>query len=152
MKKILQRNVGTELETQKFVVDFLHDFLRKEDNFTIFFRGGLGAGKTFIIRELLRLFGVKDKISSPTYVYVNEYDANDRSFAHFDLYRFEEPEMFFTKGFDEIADDNSVSCFVEWEEKITPETHRIFSGKKFIIEIRHGNSVGLRKIKVYRDE
>ncbi len=162
MKLILKKKIPNQEASQQFAQAFYCDFLAKEPNFTVFFEGGLGSGKTFLIREMLRCAGVKDEISSPTYIFLNEYTAphphplpqgeGKRRFAHFDFYRFKDPAEFFARGFGETAEDAQISKFVEWPEKITPETEKSFSGKRYTIIIKHGVGVGMREISVISDD
>ena len=49
--------------------------------------GGLGAGKTAIVRGLYEGLGIGARVSSPTFTIVNEYPGNVPLF-HFDMYRF----------------------------------------------------------------
>jgi tRNA threonylcarbamoyladenosine biosynthesis protein TsaE len=90
--------------------------------------GPLGAGKTSIIRALLRsCCGITGTITSPTFTYVNEY-TNDRDehFYHFDLYRIGSIEEFQAQGFDEYLYQANSWAFIEWPEVIMPLlTHNV---------------------------
>ena len=154
MKKILDKKILNHQATELFAKNLHKNYLSKDDNFTIFFEGGLGAGKTFVIREILGHFGIKEDITSPTYIFVNEYkkESPRLEFAHFDLYRLKGDEDFFAHGFDEIAENEKICKLVEWPEKISREIQKGFSGTAYFINIKHGISAGLRTIKVYRDE
>ncbi|MBT3349295.1 tRNA (adenosine(37)-N6)-threonylcarbamoyltransferase complex ATPase subunit type 1 TsaE [bacterium] len=148
MKKVLEQTIPHQKSTQDFAKKLVDEFLAGEKNFTIFFEGGLGTGKTFLVREILKNFGVTEKVSSPTFIFVNEFHAGERKWAHFDLYRLKNQDEFFARGFDEIAVDETVSKFVEWPERIGADVQRHFSGKHFIVQISHGVGAGMRKIKL----
>lgn len=87
---------------------------------TIFtFVGPLGAGKTTMIKEILKQCGVTQDITSPTFGYVNSYEAQSgRVFNHFDLYRIGSVDEFVTAGFDELLHNPNGICFIEWPQVI----------------------------------
>lgn len=85
------------------------------------FQGPLGAGKTTLVRALLRRAGIQEVISSPTFSYVNIYkNAQGETFYHFDLYRLRTLDDFFQAGFDEYLNMPNSWCFIEWPEIIWP--------------------------------
>lgn len=49
--------------------------------------GGLGTGKTFLARAILRAAGATVRVSSPTFVLAQEYETPRGAFVHADLYR-----------------------------------------------------------------
>lgn len=85
----------------------------------IAFTGDLGAGKTALTRGLARGLGVLDRVTSPTYTLVNEYDTGRLPLFHFDLYRLEQAEEVYDIGWEDYLTRGGV-CAVEWSEKIAP--------------------------------
>jgi len=88
-------------------------FLKK----IITFHAPMGAGKTTLIKEIVKELGVNDNSSSPTFSLVNEYKTSqDETLYHFDLYRLNSEEEGYDMGLDEyFYSDNW--CFIEWPEK-----------------------------------
>ncbi len=84
----------------------------------IYLRGELGAGKTTLVRGLLRALGHRGPVRSPTYTLVELYDVSSLHLQHFDFYRFHDPREWIDAGFRETFDDRNVSL-VEWPEKAT---------------------------------
>jgi len=82
----------------------------------IFLRGELGAGKTTLVRGLLRGLGYAGPVKSPTYTIVEPYELNGLSVAHFDLYRIADPEELSLIGADEILALPGIKC-IEWPER-----------------------------------
>lgn len=80
----------------------------------ILLKGGLGMGKTRFTQGIGRAVGY-DRVKSPTFVIMNEYDA-DVPFLHVDLYRLEGEGEIESLGIEEYLDDG-FSAAVEWAEK-----------------------------------
>lgn len=78
--------------------------------------GDLGAGKTTLVRGVLRGLGYTGRVKSPTYPLLETYQVGQLAVAHFDLYRLESPEAFIEAGFDEYVAGPGV-CFVEWPDR-----------------------------------
>jgi len=78
--------------------------------------GDLGAGKTTLVRALLRERGYAGSVKSPTYSLVEVYVISSLYWYHFDFYRFESPEEFHDAGLGDDFNESSI-CLVEWPEK-----------------------------------
>ena len=83
----------------------------------IAFTGDLGAGKTAFTRGLARGLGIRDRVSSPTYTIVNEYEG-DIPLFHFDMYRLGSSEELFDIGWEDYLDRGGILA-VEWSERIS---------------------------------
>ena len=78
--------------------------------------GELGSGKTKFTEGFLRYFGLDNEISSPTFNIVNEYKKDDIKIYHFDVYRLEDVDEFYSIGGEEYF--SSGICIIEWGELI----------------------------------
>ena len=82
----------------------------------IHLHGELGAGKTTLVRGLLRALGHTGPVKSPTYTLVELYVISGYSLYHFDFYRFNQPEEWYDAGLEEYFGGTAI-CLVEWPEK-----------------------------------
>ena len=81
----------------------------------LFLSGDLGAGKTTLVRGLLRELGWTGRVKSPTYALVELYAFSRLNLYHFDFYRFKGREEWVSSGFREHFNPESL-CIVEWPE------------------------------------
>ena len=81
----------------------------------LFLSGDLGAGKTTLVRGLLRELGWAGRVKSPTYSLVELYAVSRLNLYHFDFYRFKDREEWVCSGFREHFSPESL-CIVEWPE------------------------------------
>lgn len=79
-------------------------------------RGDLGAGKTTLVRHLLRALGVAGRVKSPTYAVVEPYELPALNVWHFDFYRFSNPREWEDAGFRDIFASPGLKL-AEWPEK-----------------------------------
>jgi tRNA threonylcarbamoyladenosine biosynthesis protein TsaE len=87
-------------------------------NKTLLFYGEMGVGKTTLIKEICKKLEVVDKISSPTFSLVNEYQTSkEETVYHFDFYRITKEEEAFDIGIEEYLYNNDW-CLIEWPQNV----------------------------------
>lgn len=89
-----------------------------EPGTVIAFTGDLGAGKTAFVRGLARGLGVRERVTSPTFTIVNEYEGGRLPLFHFDMYRLGSADELFDIGWEDYLDRGGV-CAVEWSENVS---------------------------------
>ena len=78
--------------------------------------GEIGAGKTAFVRLTAEALGVKEKVTSPSFVILNEYHSANIPIYHFDLYRLEHAGIStITDELREYSEGEKIT-FVEWAE------------------------------------
>lgn len=85
----------------------------------VYLEGDLGAGKTTLVRGLLRKLGTAGAVKSPTYTLVEPHVISGLNFYHFDFYRFNSPKEFLDAGLDEFFSGEGIRL-VEWPKRAAP--------------------------------
>ncbi|MDO8560916.1 MAG: tRNA (adenosine(37)-N6)-threonylcarbamoyltransferase complex ATPase subunit type 1 TsaE [bacterium] len=86
--------------------------------------GELGSGKTTLVQGLARLMGVKEKIHSPTFVFMKIYKVFPKkkllwkNLVHIDAYRFRGAKEAEILGVKEIFKNRQNLVVIEWPEKL----------------------------------
>ncbi len=89
----------------------------KMEHKILFLNGPIGSGKTTLIKNLCRQFGVKELVNSPTFSILNQYNYNDKKIFHFDFYRINNLKEIIEIGIHDYIDSQSI-CFIEWGDLI----------------------------------
>ena len=106
---------NSELETEELGARLA---ARLEPGAVVAFTGDLGAGKTALTRGLARGLGIPDRVTSPTFTIVNEYEGGRLPLFHFDMYRLASSEELFDIGWEDYLVRGGV-CAVEWSENVS---------------------------------
>lgn len=109
------------VNNEKETIEFAKEFKKKiKGSKNICLVGDLGSGKTVLARSLIKSFGVKDQITSPTFTLLKTYDINDKKIKrinHFDIYRIGEKDLEDIGFFDYVYDENAINI-IEWADLI----------------------------------
>lgn len=87
-------------------------------------KGNLGAGKTTFVQAVSEALGVKEHVTSPTFVLARRYDTAHPTFTslvHIDAYRLSDDAKD-TIGFAEYLANPHNLVLVEWPENLPKET------------------------------
>ena len=118
--EILVKNLG---ELEKFSYSFLDKLQPTKSKATVVtLSGDLGSGKTAFVKIAAQYFGVKESVTSPTFVLIKYYSLNAKRYIlliHIDAYRLKNANELLRLRFDELVDDPKNIIFIEWPENVT---------------------------------
>ena len=112
--EIFKQKCTTLEETKKLAEKFAG--IVKDNGCFVNLFGEIGAGKTAFVRFVAESLGVREKVTSPSFVILNEYHSASIPVYHFDLYRLENVGIStITEELREYSEGEKIT-FVEWAE------------------------------------
>ena len=94
---------------------------RLEPGAVLTLQGDLGTGKTVLIRGICRSLKVRERVTSPTFIFMNEYHGekggDSLKIYHFDFYRINSIKEVEAFDLDDYFGKDNISV-IEWPEKI----------------------------------
>lgn len=111
----MQKTTNSPQETKKLASDFARK-LKGGEIIALF--GDLGSGKTTFVQGLAKGLGVKERITSPTFIILNLHKAKkELELAHFDLYRLNNEADLEGIGATDYLGKKNIISVIEWSEK-----------------------------------
>lgn len=107
------------------------------------FTGDLGAGKTAFVSGMAEGLGMEERVTSPTFTIVNEYEGGRLPLFHFDMYRLGSADELFHIGWEDYLARNGV-CAVEWSENVD----EALDGDTIRVDISRGEDDNTRIITI----
>jgi tRNA threonylcarbamoyladenosine biosynthesis protein TsaE len=137
-------------QTQKLGEILAKEILKtvpKKTAFIIGLEGDLGGGKTTFLQGFAKGLGIKQKITSPTFVIMKRFQLNNltikqfNNFYHIDCYRIKKPKEILDLDFKEIISNPKNIVAIEWSDRV----RKILPGGTLILKFQF---VGPRKRKI----
>lgn len=116
MQEFISHNLA---DTEKIAQNLLSNL---GDKSILALSGSLGAGKTTFVKFLAAVLGVKENITSPTFVLLKVYELEKqfyKKFVHVDCYRLDGNEDLADIGLQDYVSDSSNLVLIEWADKIS---------------------------------
>jgi tRNA threonylcarbamoyladenosine biosynthesis protein TsaE len=131
---------NNESETEQTAASFART-LKSGDVVALF--GDLGVGKTAFVRGLAAGLGYADRVTSPTFNLVHEYDCAPK-LHHYDLYRLNGVDDLEELGYYDALDGGGILA-LEWSERIE---HALPHGHIRVTLVREPDDNNRRKITI----
>jgi tRNA threonylcarbamoyladenosine biosynthesis protein TsaE len=132
-------------ETTKELAKELSNYLKGGE--IIFLYGEMGVGKTTFVKYLINQFQIKKKlqtseVTSPTFNLLNEYDLDDLSIKHYDLFRLKDKSEL--KNLDIFENNKNTITLIEWPQLINKEKFN----KTIDLIFNYENELNNRSVKI----
>jgi tRNA threonylcarbamoyladenosine biosynthesis protein TsaE len=132
-------------ETTKELAKELSNYLKGGE--IIFLYGEMGVGKTTFVKYLINQFQIKKnlqiiEVTSPTFNLLNEYDVDDLSIKHYDLFRLKDKSEL--KNLDIFENNKNIITLIEWPQLINKEK----LNKTIDLIFNYENELNNRSVKI----
>ena len=135
-------------ETEALAKEFVRKLSPSKGATVVGLYGNLGAGKTAFVKAIAKSLGIKETVTSPTFVIEKIYELKGKKFSrliHIDAYRLVSHLELEAIGFKEIKKDPKNLIMIEWPENVIEalpkKFHRIdmrfINEKSRLIKIKH---------------
>ena len=137
-------DISSEETTKELAKDLRH-YLKGGE--IIFLYGEIGVGKTTFVKHLINQFQFDKKIkitgvTSPTFNLLNEYDLDDLTIKHYDLFRIKEKSEIINLN---LFDNNqNTITLIEWPQLINKENLK----KTIDLIFNYENELNNRSVKI----
>jgi len=113
--KVLIKNEGETKKLAKLLAKEVCESLAlRKRTIVIGLKGELGSGKTKFTQAFAKGLGIKEHLTSPSFVLMKQYN----NFYHIDCYRLNKPEELIDLGFKEIINNPENIIMIEWAERV----------------------------------
>lgn len=145
MKQIF--TTSSETETMSVAGSFAQELQRGD---VVALYGELGAGKTQFVKGVSQALGVREHVTSPTFVLLNRYTGKDVQgeellVYHLDLYRVKSLEEIYDIGYEEFFYGNGI-CLIEWADLLGD----LLPANRYDVTLKHGSIEQKREIEIER--
>lgn len=106
--------------------------------------GDLGAGKTTFVQGLAAGLKIPDRVTSPTFILMKEYQGGRYPLMHIDIYRLDRVQDVIDLGLDELLDPSYV-VVIEWGDVIEPLLPR----EHLLVQLRYGEGDLERNVELH---
>lgn len=107
--------VCKSIDDTEYLAEKFAEIIKTTGAFICLF-GDVGAGKTAFTKLVCKYLNVKEKVTSPSFVIINEYKSGDLPVYHFDLYRLENEGIGTIINELEEYSEGKIVTFVEWAQ------------------------------------
>lgn len=117
----MERHVSDREAMEAFAGEFVRSLVPGAAARVVALSGDLGAGKTAFAQGVAKALGVREVVTSPTFVIEKVYDLEAQGFGrliHIDAYRLDGAEELRKLGWDTIVADPENLILIEWPERV----------------------------------